>query len=280
MRSQQYGDAFKNDILAAMPAEEREMFQPHLELVRLVSGQSLHEPGQAIEQVYFPERGLASVMALTVGIEDRIEVGLIGHEGMTGWSALLSPDATMYSSVIMQVPGEAWRLSKSVLLENLPHCPVLRRKLGQAFEIFIAQISQTAACNSQHVITQRLARWLLMACERASQTDLPIKQEFLAIMLGVSRPAVTIAMSNLEAKGLVQQSRGHVIVSDPAGLEQGACHCFARVRDFARAVGQRPCPSSSPAPAGVAADEPAKASSLPRQEKRVSAGYSMGKLPK
>ena len=68
-------------------------------------------------------------------------------------------------------------------------------------KVFISQISETALANGRSKIEQRLARWLLMADDRLDGAELPLKHEFLAMMLGVRRPGVTEAIHTLEGKG-------------------------------------------------------------------------------
>ncbi len=273
---------FKNKILADTPLSELEALKPYFALTRLVAGQSLYEPGHPIDHVYFVEHGLASVMTLVAGENYHVEVGLIGSEGFAGLPTLFGPEATMFNSVIIQIPGEAWRLPKQVLHEYLPSSPILRRNLYQAFEIFFAQVLQTAACNSQHTLSQRLAGWLLTVRERARTDTLALSQDFLSAMLGVSRPAVTIAMSKLATKGLVQQTRGHVTIMDREGLETAACGCFARVRDFALTVsGRRSSETMVMAHSAPALVElPAPSLREDAIERRVPGGYYIGRLPK
>ena len=274
--------AFKNEILAGTPLSELEALRPYLAHTRLVARQSLYEPGHPIDHVYFVEHGLVSVMTLVAEGGDHVEVGLIGPEGMAGLPTLFGPEATMFNSVMVQIAGESWRLPKHILHEYLPHSPVLRRNLYQAFEVFFAQVSQTAACNSQHTLSHRLAGWLLTVRERVKTDDLALRQDLLSIMLGVSRPAITIAMSKLTSKGFVKQTRGHVTILDQEGLETVACGCFARVRDFAQTVLERRSPGltvmTHPAPALV--ELPASASREDAVERRASSGYHIGRLPK
>ena len=230
---------FRNTILASLPVDERLALQPHLSRVRLISGQILHEPGERIANVFFIEHGLASVMALTDDRRERLEIGLIGRDGMTGLQAVLGPDASTYNSIMVQAAGDAHRLPASVYHDVTRRTPVLRRLLFQALEIFIAQISQTAVCYRQHVLSQRLAKWLLAARDRASKDELPLTQEFLAMMLGVQRPSVTIAVEALHKAGLIRSSRGHIIIEDRGGLELAACPCYVRLQTFTSSVVER-----------------------------------------
>jgi len=133
---------------------------------------------------------------------------------------------------MVQMPGTAYRIPVVALLASLEQTPTLQRLMLQAFEASIAQLSQTAACNSRHTVPERLARWLLMAHDRVDGDELPLTQEFLAIMLAVRRPGVTIAIGELQAAGLVRHSRGRIIICDRLGLEIATCICYDRVRKF------------------------------------------------
>jgi CRP-like cAMP-binding protein len=95
----------------------------------------------------------------------------------------------------------------------------------------VSQLAQTAACNRAHPLEERMCRWLLMTRDRVDSDDFPLTQEFLGQMLGVRRPAVSLAGSALQNAGLIRYSRGRVTVIDRAGLEAAACECYRVVRD-------------------------------------------------
>ena len=164
------------------------------------------------------------VMALTDDHQERLEIGLIGREGIEQEGGPADPVRpgchSCFNSLIVQAAGEAYRIAAPALHDIMQQAPALRRRLYQTFEIFFAQVSQTAVCNAQHVLHRRLARWLLSARDRASKDDLPLTQEFLAIMLGVQRPRVTLAVDLLSKAGLVKNSRGHIIIHDRLGSKQ------------------------------------------------------------
>jgi len=225
-----------NRLLSALPLAEMSRLYPMLTRVRWVNGQGLHEAGERIEHVFFVEEGFASMVAQTDGASKVSEVGLIGREGMVGFPILLSQEAASYNQTMVQMPGSALRMSASALRDSLDTLPVLRRLLFQALEVSIAQLAQTAACNSQHSLSHRLARWLLMAHDRVDGDELALTQEFLATMLGVRRAGVTDAIGSLQAAGLVRQRRGRVIICDRPGLKGAACGCYGRVQAFAAAV--------------------------------------------
>ena len=175
--------ASHNRLLSLLPPAEMGLLRPHLTHVHLVNGQTLHEAGEPIGQVFFVGRGYVSMVSEADGDEGGTEVGLIGRESMVGLPVLLGPGAASFSRAMVQSPGEALRLSAQVLHDDAGRLPVLRRLLSQALEVFMAQVAQTAACNSRHMLAQRLARWLLMAHDRVDGDELTMRQEFLSIML-------------------------------------------------------------------------------------------------
>lgn len=234
--------AFRNAILAGLGAAEIGRLRPLLTRVRLVNGETLHEPGAPIEHVYFIEYGVASVVAEEAQGKSQTEVGLIGREGMIGLSILLDPNPVAFNRVMVQMPGVAFRMAVHAAREQADTMPALHHLLSRALEGAMAQVAQTAACNSRHSLTQRLSRWLLMAHDRIDGDDLPLTQEFLSIMLAVRRPGVTIAMAALHAAGLIRHSRGHIVIADRRGLEAAACACYARVTTFTEGLAHTPDP--------------------------------------
>jgi len=231
--------AYQNQILAALPAEELSRIRPLLTRVKLVSAQVLHDAGERIEHVYFVEQGFGSVVADVDEPLKSIEIGLIGRESMVGLAGWFSADAIAYNRVMVQLPGAAHRMPAQQLRENVDNMPVLRQLLQRASQALSAQVAQTAACNSMHTLPERLARWLMMAHDRVDGDELQLTQEFLAIMLAVRRPGVTVAMGTLQAAGLVSHTRGRVVIRDRAGLEAAGCDCYKRVKIFAAALAGR-----------------------------------------
>ena len=224
--------ACRNKMLAALPSEEAAELLPLLTRVRWVNGQALIDQGERIEHLFFIEQGLASFIAETEH-GGRTEVGLVGWEGVVGLTVLLDHEAASFNQVLVQMPGFGYRIAARVLLDRLDRLPVLRRQMMRALDSFLAQVSQTAACNSRHPLSQRLARWLLMAHDRTDGDELALTQEFLAIMLAVRRSGVTIGIGELQSTGLIKAGRGRILVCDRPGLEAAACGCYARVSSYA-----------------------------------------------
>jgi len=207
---------FQNTILNAIPDDDRRQLLPHLSRVDLGLREKLEAAGGVIEYVYFIERGLASVVA-RLSADQEIEVGLIGFEGMTGISLVLGDTRTPFNCYAL-MEGEALRLPSGVLMQAMASSPALRTVLLRFARAFTLQTSFAALSNGRLSIEQRLARWILMADDRTAQSCFAITHDFLALILGVRRPGVTLALQALVGKHLIQSNRNEVVVVDRDGL--------------------------------------------------------------
>ena len=223
---------FSKTLLPLLLPDEINQLRPLLTRVQLVNGQILHEVGERIEHVYFVERGLVSLVAMSDDADTQTEVGLIGRESLVGLSALLGSEAVSFSRAIVQMPGSAHRMTVQALHDSVGVMPVLRRRLFQALNVALAQTVQTAACNSRHDLPQRLARWLLTAHDRVDGDELVLTQASLATMLAVWRPGVTTVLGALQKVGAVAQRRGCILIRNRLALEAAACGCYKRVQAF------------------------------------------------
>ncbi len=207
-----------NRILSRLTREDFDSLAPHLVPVDLPLRKPIETPNKVIEYVYFVERGFASVVASGQATRS-IEVGLIGREGVTGLAVIMganrSPNATY-----IQLAGRGLRMPAANLHGAMDRSASLRRTLLQYGHAFVVQTAQTALANGHSKVEERLARWILMACDRAEGSELPLTHEFLSIMLGVRRAGVTVALNILEKKGLVRARRGVISVLDRKGLEK------------------------------------------------------------
>ena len=157
------------------------------------------------------------------------EVGLVGREGMVGLPLVFGIE-TAFIEAMVQAPGAALRMEASAFRHALDEHPALRTLLFRYSEFMHAQVAQTAACNGNHGLEQRLSRWLLMSHDRTNGDELPMTQEFLAMMLCVHRPSVTVAARILQRANLIRYGGGSITVLDRSGLEATACECYGMVR--------------------------------------------------
>jgi CRP-like cAMP-binding protein len=159
-----------------------------------------------------------------------VEAGTVGREGMVGLAAFLGNSLSPWRT-LCQISGAALRLPSREFTTRVSDHGKLTLILLRYTNAVVSQLAQTAACNRAHPLEERMCRWLLMTRDRVDSDDFPLTQEFLGQMLGVRRPAVSLAGSALQNAGLIRYSRGRVTVIDRAGLEAAACECYRVVRD-------------------------------------------------
>lgn len=219
--------ANQNGLLGALDPADLADLEGDFETVELEFKRSLHEPGDPTPYVYFPNDGVISLLAvLSSGMA--VELGHVGSEGMVDISVFLGREASE-SRIIVQVPGTARRMASQPFRKHLEALPGLRRMMGAYVLEFFTMVAQTSACNRQHSIEQRFARWILMTQDRTTREVFPITQEFLAEMLGASKPMVSHAAGKLKRRGLLNYRRGLMTIDDRAGLEDVACECYCLV---------------------------------------------------
>ncbi|MCY7308532.1 MAG: Crp/Fnr family transcriptional regulator [Rhodoferax sp.] len=223
-------NAISNRLLAALPQKNYQDLQLHLEPVELVFGDILYEAGDQIRHVYFPQDCLVSLLT-TVEANRAAEVGLVGSEGMIGVPVALGIDVSPFLAVV-QGAGTALRMKTADFRREFKKSAALQGALFGFTHMLMIQVAQTAACNRFHVVTQRLARWLLMTRDRVPADKFVLTQEFLARMLGVRRVGVTEAASALQKLNLIKYSRGNITIIDLPGLEATACGCYEKVNDL------------------------------------------------
>ncbi len=218
------GNPILNEILLALPANESELLLPQLEFMRLKTHHVLHEPGDTLKSAYFCNSGLVSILSVFPDGKS-VEVGLVGKEGMIG-IPLVAGFRSAPTRAIAQIEGTVFRVSSEALTAALRQCPALERRLQQFAQIMTMQTTQIAACNRLHEVNERLARWLLMSCDRIESNTVPLTQELLAQMLGTRRSSVTVAAGMLQKAGLTAHTRGEVRIVDRLKLEEAACECY------------------------------------------------------
>jgi CRP-like cAMP-binding protein len=233
-----YVDSPVNQILAALPPVEYQRIATHLKPVDLVSGEILLEPNEPIEKIYFPQRAMISLVSIMMD-GSTTEIGLIGNEGMIGLSAILGGNSTI-SRTIVQVSGTALEVSAEVIRQEFQRGEKLHGLLLLYTQALLTQVSQSAACNRQHNIEARLARWLLSVQDCILKDELPLTQEFIANMLGTRRSGVTVAAGMLQQAGIIRYSRGKITILDQQALEETACECYHLIQnEFLRLLGSR-----------------------------------------
>ena len=231
----------RNGLLAALPPDDLARLRPRLHPVQLPFDRTLYPADGIVEAVLFPEGGMVSLLA-TLEDGEQVEVGIAGSEGLIGLPLVFGDDRSIVEARVQQ-EGTALRMNSAALRDAMEESAALRLVLNRYALAFQAQVTMTAACNARHALEQRLARWLLIAHDRAGADEFPMTHEFISMMLGVRRPGVTIAAGVLQKAGLIHYARGRMAVTDRPGLEAASCECYhvAR-REFARLLGTGAAP--------------------------------------
>jgi CRP-like cAMP-binding protein len=212
--------AQKNAILAMLDPGDLALLEPHLEHLDLPVRRQLEIRNRRIEHVYFMENGLAS-MVVSAGAGQNIEVGIIGHEGMTGLPIIHECDRAWHETFV-QSAGSAQRLKAAQLRDAMEKSLSLRRVLLRHANVLVSQMAYTALANGRYKVEERLARWLLMADDRAHGEPINLTHEFLALMLGSRRASVTNALADFQRQETVRVRRGIITVVNRRQLEEAA----------------------------------------------------------
>ena len=230
------GHQSHNHLLAKLTDEQFRPLLPFFDLVEIRLKDVLVRQGDSIEYVYFPTSGAYSCI---VYMEDGsgVEVGTVGNEGFTNIEILL--DATISTeTVVCQIAGTSLRIVADAFRTMIPDVRALNHILKCSGQAYLAQVSQSVACNRLHSTDIRFARWLLITHDRVQGDEFEITQEFLAAMLGVHRPSISVVAGLFQQAGMIQYKRGRMKILDRVGLEDSACECYAVVRgQFERLLG-------------------------------------------
>ncbi len=214
----------ENLILSAVPPAAFASLDPLLQPYPLRMRENLHEPGEDAEWVYFPTHGIVSVLTvLENGM--MIEFATVGREGTTGVPLFVGLEQANIT-LVSQMPGMAMRMRARDFRSELGRVPEFAAAVRCYSGVMFALLAQSAACNRAHHVDERCARWLLMTHDQAGGNEFPVTQEFLAQMLGVSRPGVAASAAALQKAGLIAYHRGDMSIIDRAGLERAACECY------------------------------------------------------
>jgi CRP-like cAMP-binding protein len=217
-----------NLILDGLPDGVRASVEPHLTAVELPQSLVLQDAGRPVSQVYFPLSGMVSLLAVTPSGES-IETGIVGREGVVGGLAV--GDLSSFAQAIVQIEGRALRVGAAHFRALCQEHQPLRERVDRYQAFILTQAQQNTACHALHSLEGRLCRWLLQSEDLIESNQIALTQEFLSYMLGVRRPTVSVAASELQKDGLIQYRRGTIMVLDRAGLLKRSCQCYDVLRD-------------------------------------------------
>lgn len=225
--------ACRNALLAMLPNAEYQALEKHLELVPTPFDMVLFERDRPIEYAYFPCSGEHSVLAVMEN-GAAVEVGTVGYEGFSTIDLLLGSNIASETTVC-QIAGESLRMPAEVFQKAVSGETALRRITMRYLYAYLTQVSQSVACNRLHTLDERFARWVLMSHDRIEGNEFHLTQEYLADMLGVHRPSVSVVAKTFQQAGLIKYVRGTLTILDRRGLEEASCECYRVVRkQFAR----------------------------------------------
>ena len=230
-----------NALLAALPAKDYERISQKLEPFPLTLKRVLYKPGERIEHVYFPGGGFCSVLAV---LEDggMVEIATIGREGMVGNLSAFGEEIAPTLTMVQGETDTCYRMTANAFRQEMENRGRLAELVVRYTQALFGCVAQSTACNAVHTVEQRLARWLLMARDRMGRDQYPLTQEFVAMMLGATRPTVSVVAGALQKAGLITYHRGLVTIRNRRKLETASCECYRAATELMKSVtdGARP----------------------------------------
>jgi CRP-like cAMP-binding protein len=231
-------DPLHNQLIAALPDQERLRWLPNLEHVELRLGHVLYEAGDTLSHVYFPTTAIVSLLYVMHSGESA-EIAVVGNEGVIGVSLFMGGESTS-SRARVQSAGGAFRLPAALMKEEFSRGGPVLHLLLRYTQALMTQMVQTAACNKHHALDQQLCRWLLLSLDRLPSPEMRMTQELIANMLGVNDATAMEGAQTLQSAGLIDYEQGRIRVLNRAGLEKRSCECYGVVRkEYARLLPNR-----------------------------------------
>jgi CRP-like cAMP-binding protein len=231
----QLSDPKMNRILANLETDDYEDVMAHGKVVTLKFHKRLFKEDELIDVVYFP---LTAMVSLLVSSEKpKLEMALIGNEGVIGGAETLFRQQAALGLHLVQIEGAAVRIAASTFFTQMRSRSRLELLVQAHMYALTRQILYSASCARLHSMKQRCARWMLMTGDRAGLTTFPLTQEFLSHMLAVRRATVNVAVGMLKKVGYISYKRGQVTILNRPGLEAATCDCYQAInRVYAKAL--------------------------------------------
>jgi CRP-like cAMP-binding protein len=229
--------SIRNKLLLRLTPISLKQLSPFLHRTPLRARQILVEPNVRVGAVYFIEEGIAAIVSRSEQGRP-MEVAMIGSWGVAGVPAILGTYRSPFRCIV-QIPGTALRMSAFDLQQAMDQVPEFRQVLMNYIQARMVQQAQVTICNARHSVQERVARWLLMGVDRLESNSVPVTHDLIGRMLGVRRAGVTVAIRELEAKGLVRHERGQIQLLSRDKLEESCCPCYRFVqREYDRLIGR------------------------------------------
>ena len=225
----------QNLLLAALPRSDFHRIAPTLQIVPLKLKEILHKPRERIRDVYFPGGGFCSMLTV---LEDgrMVEIATVGREGAVGVAAALENPLVTSAAMVQGATDICYRMNVDAFRREIDRRGAFHDLMAHYTHALFGFVAQSTVCNAVHSVEQRLARWLLMARDRMGRDDFPLTQAFVAMMLGASRPTVSIVAGILQTAGLITYRRGLVTIVDGDQLEAASCECYRATTNLLESV--------------------------------------------
>jgi CRP-like cAMP-binding protein len=217
-----------NLLFDAFPPDVRREFVDGADIRSIDPGREYVSLGDEVRWAFFPVSGSLSILA-EPDDEATVETSTVAREGAADAFAAIGSLRARHR-LIGQIEGEMYVIASKLLLEHVSQPGRTQTLIFSYIQALYGQAAITAACNAKHHVVQRAARWLLQSHDCVDSDTFELRQEFLAIMLGVTRPSVSITARTLKSAGLIDYKRGTITVLDRMGLEDAACACYEQIR--------------------------------------------------
>ncbi|WP_162998189.1 Crp/Fnr family transcriptional regulator [Brevundimonas lutea] len=229
-------------MLDSFPADDLARLRPHLVESEVEAGEVLYEPGSEIDNVYFPRRGLVSIVSVLFSGQHVVS-SILGRESGAGFVEACG-GGLMHSRVIVQTPGTFWRVPTQPYRKAFNTSLTFRRAIGRHIEFLLTEARQEIACHAVHRAEHRLARVLLVCQDKSGLNELEMTQEMLATMVATQRTTISGVAISMKRRGMLDYARGRIRIRDVPALERQACECYATMKNLRDAMGQ---PADRPA---------------------------------
>jgi CRP-like cAMP-binding protein len=219
-----------NHLLSALKPADFSQVAKRLTRVKLRTKQTVYKPNAPLDYIYFPEDTVLCLLAL-MSNGDSIEAATVGREGASWISASVGA-ASMPCETIAVHEGTALRLAVEDLDRELKDNRPFRDVLTEYSHALLIASMRTSACNGLHRLQERCARWILTTLDRVDGDQFFVTKEFLAQLLGSSRPMVSVTVATFEKAGILNVESRRVTVASRKRLKDASCECYDVIRKY------------------------------------------------
>ena len=217
-----------NRLLGLLPATDFERVARSLKSRTLRPREVLQKQEEPIRDVYFFTEGACSLIKVMRNGQTA-EIASIGREGLVGAWAFFGEDRALGDTLVYGCDAEVEAMGLDMFLEEMERRGSFYNLIIRYSQALTAQLMQTTVCNGLHSAEERCCRWLLMTQDRLQRDEFPVTHEFVASMLGVRRPTVTLIFGQLVRRGIVEYRRASVAIKDRRALERASCECYDHI---------------------------------------------------